>query len=404
MALRQNTNERVFVRLFNSLGNPVTGVTPANILGGNFTITKSDGTNVDIGLTAGVNWFEVDSTKAPGLYQILILAANLNLIGHTTWSIQPSGALFIGIVGNDSVTSVLADIANVQADTDNIQTRLPAALVGGRMDSNVGAMTNDVITAASIATDAGVELGGAVWATAARTLTAATNITSTGTPTFTQTGDSYIRLGAPVGVSISADIATVKTDLGNTLSNIEGVGFVSATDSLQAISNNVGPGVGADVAAIKAKTDNLPASPANEVTSTAIKAKTDLIGTVAVASQSDVNAARDSIKGIQLLDISTIAGGASFVSGSDNLHAIKQAIGAGGSSWDDLLANHNLSGSFGAAIRLIQQAVAGDQKIQVGNARLQFYDVDGVTILREFYLLDENNQPSINNVKTRKKV
>lgn len=31
------------------------------------------------------------------------------------------------------------DIANVQADTDNIQTRLPAALVGGKMDASVGA-------------------------------------------------------------------------------------------------------------------------------------------------------------------------------------------------------------------------------------------------------------------------
>jgi len=31
-----------------------------------------------------------------------------------------------------------AALATVQADTDDIQTRLPAALVGGRMDSNVG--------------------------------------------------------------------------------------------------------------------------------------------------------------------------------------------------------------------------------------------------------------------------
>ncbi len=31
------------------------------------------------------------------------------------------------------------DVANVQADTDDIQTRLPAALVGGRIDASVGA-------------------------------------------------------------------------------------------------------------------------------------------------------------------------------------------------------------------------------------------------------------------------
>lgn len=50
--------------------------------------------------------------------------------------------------------SLSADIAAVQADTDNLQTRIPAALVGGRMDASVGAMANDVLTAASIANGA----------------------------------------------------------------------------------------------------------------------------------------------------------------------------------------------------------------------------------------------------------
>lgn len=44
-----------------------------------------------------------------------------------------------------------ASMNTLQADTDDIQTRLPAALVGGRMDSSVGALAAAVITAASIA-------------------------------------------------------------------------------------------------------------------------------------------------------------------------------------------------------------------------------------------------------------
>jgi hypothetical protein len=52
------------------------------------------------------------------------------------------------------VTTVNSAVAGVQADTDNIQTRLPAALVGGRMDASVGAMAANVVTAAAIATDA----------------------------------------------------------------------------------------------------------------------------------------------------------------------------------------------------------------------------------------------------------
>lgn len=47
--------------------------------------------------------------------------------------------------------------------------------------------------------------------------------------TFPQTGDSYARLGAPAGASVSADVAAVKTD----------------------------------TAAIKLKTDNLPSDPAD---------------------------------------------------------------------------------------------------------------------------------------------
>lgn len=62
-----------------------------------------------------------------------------------------------------------ANVAAVETDTQNIQTRLPAALVSGRMDSSVGAMAADVITAASIAADAGVEFAAAVWAFAHET-------------------------------------------------------------------------------------------------------------------------------------------------------------------------------------------------------------------------------------------
>lgn len=51
-----------------------------------------------------------------------------------------------------------------------------------------------------------------VWASATRTLTSAANITSTGGTTVPQTGDSFARLGAPVGASISADIAGVQSD------------------------------------------------------------------------------------------------------------------------------------------------------------------------------------------------
>jgi hypothetical protein len=59
------------------------------------------------------------------------------------------------------------------------------------------------------------------------------------------------------------------------------------------------------IAAIKAKTDNLPADPAGQA-----------------ATGTAITAAKVSIKGAQDLSISTIAGAAAFVPGTDDLHSI----------------------------------------------------------------------------------
>lgn len=84
-------------------------------------------------------------------------------------------------VAAGSFGEVATEVAAILVDTGTtLDGRIPAALVGGRMDASVGAMAANVITAAATAADFGTEVGTAVWATAARTVTAATNITSTG--------------------------------------------------------------------------------------------------------------------------------------------------------------------------------------------------------------------------------
>ena len=79
------------------------------------------------------------------------------------WLIQKAGVenLDATISSRASQTSldtldnlVDTEIAAIQADTDDIQTRLPAALVSGRIDASVGAMAANTVTAAAIATDA----------------------------------------------------------------------------------------------------------------------------------------------------------------------------------------------------------------------------------------------------------
>lgn len=54
----------------------------------------------------------------------------------------------------DTGTTLQGELDGIQADTEDIQTRLPAALVSGRIDASVGAMANNVITAAAINADA----------------------------------------------------------------------------------------------------------------------------------------------------------------------------------------------------------------------------------------------------------
>lgn len=53
----------------------------------------------------------------------------------------------------DTGTTLQAEVDGIQADTEDIQSRLPAALVSGRMDASIGAMANNVLTAAAMAAD-----------------------------------------------------------------------------------------------------------------------------------------------------------------------------------------------------------------------------------------------------------
>src|SRR3990172_2941928 len=149
-------------------------------------------------------------------------------------------------VGVD-VVAVKAETVSIQSDTDNIQTRLPAALVSGRMDSSVGAIAADTITAAALAADASAEIADAVWdedATAHQT-----------TGTFGQAigdpvADTNTIYGAVVtgaaGATIAVDIVSVQAD----------------TDDLQSklgTPSNLGSGatVAANLVDIEGQTDDI---------------------------------------------------------------------------------------------------------------------------------------------------
>lgn len=91
------------------------------------------------------------------------------ITGTGDWTADERTAIraILGVPGSgttpaDPTTGILDTIrdavAGVQADTDNIQTRLPAALVNGRMSSYTGEMATNVFTSDAVATSAVTEI------------------------------------------------------------------------------------------------------------------------------------------------------------------------------------------------------------------------------------------------------
>ncbi len=115
-----------------------------------------------------------------------------------------------------STIDTVVDAILVDTGT-TLDGRIPAALVGGRMDASVGAMAANTMTAAAAAADLTTELQTGL-ATSAAVATLQTSVddlpTNAELATALGTADDAVlaRLGAPAGASIAADIAAVKVD------------------------------------------------------------------------------------------------------------------------------------------------------------------------------------------------
>jgi hypothetical protein len=86
-------------------------------------------------------------------------------IADAVWDEATAGHVSAGTFGLlladilvDTGTTLQAELDGIQADTEDIQSRLPAALVSGRIDASVGAMAANVITASALASDAVTEI------------------------------------------------------------------------------------------------------------------------------------------------------------------------------------------------------------------------------------------------------
>lgn len=96
---------------------------------------------------------------------------------------------------NSANTIAPATPTNVSDVQTAVLAVLPTALVGGRIDASVGSMTAGAVAAIWDALTSGMSTAGSIGKRIVDYLT----------------GDSFVRLGGPAGVSVSADIAAAKT-------------------------------------------------------------------------------------------------------------------------------------------------------------------------------------------------
>lgn len=108
---------------------------------------------------------------------------------------------------------------DVEADTADIQSRLPAALVSGRIDASVGAMANNTMTAAAAAADLTTELQSGL-ATAA-SIAALNNLSAAQVNAEVDT--ALADYDAPTKAELDAAIALVTTKTNSLTFTVAGV-------------------------------------------------------------------------------------------------------------------------------------------------------------------------------------
>lgn len=172
------------------------------------------------------------------------------MTANSTLAVDSNGRVDVSKVAGTTQTAgdLKASLNTLQTDTDDIQTRLPAALVSGRMDASVGAMAANVLTASAIAADAITDAKVASDVTIASVTGAVGSVTAA----VSVTGDLSATMKTSVTTAATAATPTVAAVTGNVGGNV--VGSVGSVTGLTA----------SDVGAIKLKTDNLPSDPADE--------------------------------------------------------------------------------------------------------------------------------------------
>lgn len=231
----------------------VTGLNHVRITTGSDGTFYADANDFDVVITTGT----VGGTSVVGYVVAHFSLENRSALRAATAGrelvVDAAGLADANVVKVGPTGSGTAQTAgDIIGDTNDIQTRLPAALVSGRIDASVGAMAANVITAAATAADFTTEVTAGL-ATAANQTTIIGYI------------DTEV---AAILAAVDTEVAAIKavTDL---LPNAGALTSLATQASVNTIDDFLDTEIAAilaavdtEVAAIKAKTDLIPAAPA----------------------------------------------------------------------------------------------------------------------------------------------
>jgi hypothetical protein len=177
---------------------------------------------------------------ADGLYNCELDATDTNTVGQLTLYVHVAGALCVrhdfqvveenvfdayfvaSATGGTDLAAILVDtgttlqgeLDGIQADTEDIQSRLPAALVGGRIDASAGAISGDATAADNL--EAALDGTGGVTITAALTGNVTGNLSgSVGSVTGNVGGNvtgSIGSLATQAKADVNAEVDTALAD------------------------------------------------------------------------------------------------------------------------------------------------------------------------------------------------
>lgn len=222
-------------RRFNT-GVPFTlaGTPAVSVYKSNSTTQSTSGITltVDFDSVTGLNHVRIDTTS-DGTFYANGSQFDVVITAGTVDSVSVVGEA-IGRFELRAAVATASALATVQADTDDIQSRLPAALVSGRMDASVGAMAANVMTAAAAASDLTTELQAGLSTLDAAGVRAAVGLASANLDTQLSTIDDFLDTEV-------AAIKAVTDKLDDTLEDAGSDGFI-----FSALALSLAPSTGGD--------------------------------------------------------------------------------------------------------------------------------------------------------------